>query len=113
MRTDINNIKNLRQKTLQVLMIACDLCMMAKDWSQVKSNIVALYKEFYKEGDARKKLGLECIELYDQDKSNNIWNAQIGFYSFVLVSCYENIAQCFTECGIVDEGMFLIKKCIH
>lgn len=89
-------------------MVACDLCMMAKDWSQVKSNIVALYKEFYKEGDARKKLGLECIELYDQDKSNNIWNAQIGFYSFVLVSCYENIAQCFTECGIVDEGVFII-----
>jgi len=94
-----------RQKALQVLMIACDLCMMAKDWSQVKSNIVALYKEFYEEGDERKKLALECIELYDREKSNNIWNAQIGFYSFVLINCYENIAQCFPECEVVTEAI--------
>ena len=85
-------------------MTACDLSSTCYEWEQAKDSISRLHEEFWDEGDVRKKLGLYVIQMMDRDKSADLAEGQVGFYTTVAVKCYETLSKILPSCSELEEA---------
>ncbi|KAA8583938.1 hypothetical protein FQN60_015146 [Etheostoma spectabile] len=91
---DLNNHSH-RDRVIGLMMTACDLCSVTKQWQITRLTANDIYAEFWAEGDEMKKIGLQPIPMLDRDKKDEVPQGQVGFYNAVAVPCYTTLAELF------------------
>ncbi|XP_033761202.1 cAMP and cAMP-inhibited cGMP 3',5'-cyclic phosphodiesterase 10A-like [Pecten maximus] len=86
-----------RNRTMDLMMTAGDLCGVSKPWKTNKSSTNQLYEEFYEQGDAEKKHGFVPMSMMDRAHSDEIPNQQVGFIDFVCQPLYKTMARIFPD----------------
>ncbi|XP_039640505.1 cAMP and cAMP-inhibited cGMP 3',5'-cyclic phosphodiesterase 10A isoform X1 [Perca fluviatilis] len=84
-----------RDRVIGLMMTACDLCSVTKQWQITRLTANDIYAEFWAEGDEMKKIGLQPIPMLDRDKKDEVPQGQVGFYNAVAVPCYTTLAELF------------------
>uniref|UniRef100_A0A8C6UZG1 Phosphodiesterase n=1 Tax=Neogobius melanostomus TaxID=47308 RepID=A0A8C6UZG1_9GOBI len=91
---DLNNHSH-RDRVIALMMTACDLCSVTKQWQITRLTANDIYAEFWAEGDEMKKIGIQPIPMMDRDKKDEIPQGQMGFYNAVAIPCYTTLAELF------------------
>ncbi|XP_028325044.1 cAMP and cAMP-inhibited cGMP 3',5'-cyclic phosphodiesterase 10A isoform X2 [Gouania willdenowi] len=91
---DLNNHSH-RDRVIGLLMTACDLCSVTKQWHNTRLTANDIYAEFWAEGDEMKKIGMQPISMMDRDKKHEIPQGQVGFYNAVAIPCYTTLSKLF------------------
>ncbi|XP_034040190.1 cAMP and cAMP-inhibited cGMP 3',5'-cyclic phosphodiesterase 10A isoform X2 [Thalassophryne amazonica] len=91
---DLNNHLH-RDCVIAVMMTACDLCSVTKQWEITRLIANDIYAEFWAEGDEMKKIGIQPIPMMDRDKKDEVPQGQVGFYNAVAIPCYTTLSQLF------------------
>ncbi|XP_026210260.1 cAMP and cAMP-inhibited cGMP 3',5'-cyclic phosphodiesterase 10A isoform X2 [Anabas testudineus] len=89
---DLNNHAH-RDRVIGLMMTACDLCSVTKQWQITRLTANDIYAEFWAEGDEMKKIGLQPIPMMDRDKKDEVPQGQVGFYNAVAIPCYTTLAE--------------------
>uniref|UniRef100_A0A3P8R9X3 Phosphodiesterase n=1 Tax=Astatotilapia calliptera TaxID=8154 RepID=A0A3P8R9X3_ASTCA len=95
---DLNNHSH-RDRVIGLMMTACDLCSVTKQWQITRLTANDIYAEFWAEGDEMKKIGIQPIPMMDRDKKDEVPQGQVGFYNGVAVPCYTTLAELFPPSG--------------
>ncbi|XP_033835582.1 cAMP and cAMP-inhibited cGMP 3',5'-cyclic phosphodiesterase 10A isoform X5 [Periophthalmus magnuspinnatus] len=101
---DLNNHSH-RDRVIGLMMTACDLCSVTKQWQITRLTANDIYAEFWAEGDEMKKIGIQPIPMMDRDKKDEVPQGQVGFYNAVAIPCYTTLAELFPPSGA------LLKAC--
>ncbi|XP_072292572.1 cAMP and cAMP-inhibited cGMP 3',5'-cyclic phosphodiesterase 10A isoform X4 [Eucyclogobius newberryi] len=101
---DLNNHSH-RDRVIGLMMTACDLCSVTKQWQITRLTANDIYAEFWAEGDEMKKIGIQPIPMMDRDKKDEIPQGQVGFYNAVAIPCYTTLAELFPP------STLLLKAC--
>uniref|UniRef100_A0A8C2XCN2 Phosphodiesterase n=1 Tax=Cyclopterus lumpus TaxID=8103 RepID=A0A8C2XCN2_CYCLU len=91
---DLSNHSH-RDRVIGLMMTACDLCSVTKQWQNTRITANDIYAEFWSEGDEMKKIGLQPIPMMDRDKKDEVPQGQVGFYNAVAIPCYTTLAELF------------------
>uniref|UniRef100_A0A8C7Z0I6 Phosphodiesterase n=1 Tax=Oryzias sinensis TaxID=183150 RepID=A0A8C7Z0I6_9TELE len=91
---DFNNHAH-RDRVIGLMMTACDLCSVTKQWQITRLTANDIYAEFWAEGDEMKKIGIQPIPMMDRDKKDEVPEGQVGFYNSVAIPCYTTLAKLF------------------
>ncbi|XP_061645057.1 cAMP and cAMP-inhibited cGMP 3',5'-cyclic phosphodiesterase 10A isoform X1 [Phyllopteryx taeniolatus] len=91
---DFNNHSH-RDRVIGLMMTACDLCSVTKQWQITRLTANDIYAEFWAEGDEMKKIGMQPISMMDRDKKDEVPQGQVGFYNAVAIPCYTTLADLF------------------
>lgn len=91
---DLNNHTH-RDRVIGLMMTACDLCSVTKQWQITRLTANDIYAEFWAEGDEMKKIGIQPIPMMDRDKKDEVPQGQVGFYNAVAIPCYTTLAELF------------------
>ncbi|XP_064220323.1 cAMP and cAMP-inhibited cGMP 3',5'-cyclic phosphodiesterase 10A-like [Aotus nancymaae] len=89
---NLNN-QSHRDRVIDLMMTACDLCSVTKLWPVTKLMAKDIYAEFWAEGDEMKKLGIQPIPMMDRDKKDEVPQGQLEFYNAVAIPCYTTLTQ--------------------
>ncbi|XP_067380321.1 cAMP and cAMP-inhibited cGMP 3',5'-cyclic phosphodiesterase 10A isoform X2 [Channa argus] len=89
---DLNNHSH-RDRVIGLMMTACDLCSVTKQWQITRLTANDIYAEFWAEGDEMKKIGIQPIPMMDRDKKDEIPQGQVGFYNAVAIPCYTTLSE--------------------
>ncbi|XP_068580913.1 cAMP and cAMP-inhibited cGMP 3',5'-cyclic phosphodiesterase 10A isoform X5 [Cebidichthys violaceus] len=84
-----------RDRVIGLMMTACDLCSVTKQWQITRLTANDIYAEFWSEGDEMKKIGLQPIPMMDRDKKDEVPQGQVGFYNAVAIPCYTTLSKLF------------------
>ncbi|KAM6922407.1 cAMP and cAMP-inhibited cGMP 3',5'-cyclic phosphodiesterase 10A isoform 2-T2 [Lycodopsis pacificus] len=84
-----------RDRVIGLMMTACDLCSVTKQWQITRLIANDIYAEFWSEGDEMKKIGLQPIPMMDRDKKDEVPQGQVGFYNAVAIPCYTTLSKLF------------------
>ncbi|XP_042289659.1 cAMP and cAMP-inhibited cGMP 3',5'-cyclic phosphodiesterase 10A isoform X1 [Thunnus albacares] len=95
---DLNNHSH-RDRVIGLMMTACDLCSVTKQWHITRLTANDIYAEFWAEGDEMKKIGMQPIPMMDRDKKDEVPQGQVGFYNAVAIPCYTTLSQLFPLSG--------------
>uniref|UniRef100_A0A669CJH6 Phosphodiesterase n=1 Tax=Oreochromis niloticus TaxID=8128 RepID=A0A669CJH6_ORENI len=95
---DLNNHSH-RDRVIGLMMTACDLCSVTKQWQITRLTANDIYAEFWAEGDEMKKIGIQPIPMMDRDKKDEVPQGQVGFYNAVAVPCYTTLSELFPPSG--------------
>ena len=60
-----------------MMMTSADLCVMIKTWHIHKEVTLALYEEFWNQGDFEKLLGKDPIAMMDRNKRDDLPKNQV------------------------------------
>uniref|UniRef100_H2M6Y5 Phosphodiesterase n=1 Tax=Oryzias latipes TaxID=8090 RepID=H2M6Y5_ORYLA len=91
---DFNNHSH-RDRVIGLMMTACDLCSVTKQWQITRLTANDIYAEFWAEGDEMKKIGIQPIPMMDRDKKDEVPEGQVGFYNSVAIPCYTTLSKLF------------------
>lgn len=80
-------------------MTMADLSGLCKPFHVAKVLTDNLYREFYKEGDREKEMGLCPLSIMDREKQNMIPADQVQFLTVVLLPCALMITKILPNCG--------------
>ena len=95
-----------QQAVISMCVHCADLSNPAKKEAVNKIWIDLIFKEFFKQGDEERKLGLQITLLCDRN-TTNIYKSQIGFINFAVIPVYDALMQFIPE---ISPYMNVIKE---
>lgn len=81
-----------------LLMTSCDLSDQTKTWAHSKKIAEMIYREFFKQGDLERAMGLLPSEMMDREKAC-IPQLQVSFLSEIVVPVYKLLSKLFPDAG--------------
>ncbi|XP_023818960.1 cAMP and cAMP-inhibited cGMP 3',5'-cyclic phosphodiesterase 10A isoform X9 [Oryzias latipes] len=85
---DFNNHSH-RDRVIGLMMTACDLCSVTKQWQITRLTANDIYAEFWAEGDEMKKIGIQPIPMMDRDKKDEVPEGQVR--GWILQLCCDSM----------------------
>lgn len=82
-----------------IMMTMTDLSGLCKPFNIAKNIIDNLYREFYREGDREKQMGLCPLSIMDREKSQLVPSDQVQFMTVVVLPCALILTKLLPNCA--------------
>ena len=86
---------------LQIALKCADISNQARPWAVANRWNVAVYAEFYHEGDLDRGSGRKVNALFDRE-TNNIAQSTVGFIAYLVAPLYQTYVDIMTRCAQLD-----------
>ncbi|XP_068082303.1 cAMP and cAMP-inhibited cGMP 3',5'-cyclic phosphodiesterase 10A-like [Anabrus simplex] len=93
-----------------IMMTTCDLSGQCKPFPIAKRITECLYKEFYKQGDTEKGMGMCPLSMMDREKQYMVPDDQINFISVVCLPCINLLAELLPNTEILLEQCITLRE---